>query len=36
MSYIYDPNSHCADEFINHQEILENIEVYSVIYERRV
>ncbi|MDO5107557.1 MAG: [FeFe] hydrogenase H-cluster radical SAM maturase HydG [Coriobacteriaceae bacterium] len=25
MSYIYDPNSHCADEFINHQEILDTL-----------
>ena len=25
MSYIYDPKSHCADEFINHQEILDTL-----------
>ena len=25
MSYAYDPKSHCADEFINHQEILDTL-----------
>ena len=26
MSFAYDPNSSCADEFINHQEILDTLE----------
>ena len=25
MSYAYDPKSHCADEFINPQEILDTL-----------